>query len=66
MNNVGKPALYGLTQLTIGTFFSGNHLNTILKKVITCVFKVLKFLVCRVRDSQRNAQSILINEKLKL
>jgi hypothetical protein len=26
MNNVDKPALYGLTQPTIGTFFLGNHL----------------------------------------
>jgi hypothetical protein len=27
MNNVGKPALYGLMQPTIGTFFfPGNHL----------------------------------------
>jgi hypothetical protein len=28
MNNVGKPALYGLTQPTVGTFFRENHLNT--------------------------------------
>jgi hypothetical protein len=28
MNNVGKPALYGLTQPTIGKFFPRNHLNT--------------------------------------
>jgi hypothetical protein len=26
MNNVGKPALYGLTHSTIGTFFPENHL----------------------------------------
>jgi hypothetical protein len=27
MNNVSKPALYGLTQPTIGKFFLGNHLS---------------------------------------
>jgi hypothetical protein len=26
MSNVGKPALYGLTHPTIGTFFPENHL----------------------------------------
>jgi hypothetical protein len=26
MNNVGKPALYNLTQPTVGTFFLENHL----------------------------------------
>jgi hypothetical protein len=27
MNNVGKPALYGLTHPTVGTFFLVNHLS---------------------------------------
>jgi hypothetical protein len=27
MNNVGKPALYGLTHPTIGTFFPENNLK---------------------------------------
>jgi hypothetical protein len=31
MNNVGKPALYGLTQPTIGTFFPENHLIKIIE-----------------------------------
>jgi hypothetical protein len=29
MNNVGKLALYGLTQPTVGTFFLENHLRLI-------------------------------------
>jgi hypothetical protein len=38
MNNIGKPALHGLTEPTVGTFFVENHLkqttmtNFILKK----------------------------------
>jgi hypothetical protein len=38
MNNVGKPALYGLTHPTIGTFFMGNHLSlgwAKLEKILT-------------------------------
>jgi hypothetical protein len=27
MNNIGKPALHGLTEPTVGTFFVENHLN---------------------------------------
>jgi hypothetical protein len=29
MNNIGKPALHGLTEPTVGTFFVENHLNCI-------------------------------------
>jgi hypothetical protein len=29
MNNVGKPALYNLTQPTVGTFFLENHLTQV-------------------------------------
>jgi hypothetical protein len=34
MNNVGKPALDGLTQPTIGTFFQGNRLNLFFDKFL--------------------------------
>jgi hypothetical protein len=50
MNNVGKPALYGLTHSTIGTFFSENHLTRVNKE--KCRFQPL------------NTESIQTDKKL--
>jgi hypothetical protein len=57
MNNLGKPALYGLTNSTIGTFFSENHLIRPLAKLKNYVLIAQK---TRGRNQVSSDKSLII------